>query len=69
MTTLVKHGTKATEVSLSPIYPETEITLARHSNCVTIIQNHQLVAIIWMPIMKIVRGIRMNYPQVKMNVI
>ena len=70
MTTLISDGRKATEVRLAPIYPETTISLVQHSESkVVIIENHQLIALVSAPIMKIVRAIRSNYPQVKMNVI
>jgi hypothetical protein len=70
MTTFISDGRKATEVMLAPIYPETTLTLVQHSQSrVIIIQNHQIVALVSAPIMKIVRAIRMNYQSVKMNVI
>jgi hypothetical protein len=70
MTTLISDGRKATEVRLAPIYPETDITLVQHSkSMIVLIQNHELIALINAPIMRVVHAIRGNYPQVKINVI
>jgi hypothetical protein len=70
MTPIVKHGKRASQINVSPIYNDTDINIkcARNDN-VLLIQNDQLVAVLTFPIMKVVRGIRMMYPNVKLNMI
>ncbi len=70
MTPIVRHGRYATQLNISPIYENTEITLVQHSkSLIVLIENHQLIALINAPIMKVVRGIRVMFPNAKMNVI
>jgi len=66
MTPIVRHGHYATQLNISPIYENTEVRLVNHDKFVTLIQNHQLVALINAPIMKIVRAIRTIQPNAKL---
>jgi len=70
MTPTVRHGKRASQIAVSPIYNDTVINIKQCKNAnVLLIQNDQLVAVLTFPIMKVVRGIRMMYPNVKLNLI
>ena len=70
MTPLIRYGKRASQIAVSPIYSDTVINIKQCKNDnVLLIQNDQLVAVLTFPIMKVVRGIRMMYPNVKLNMI
>lgn len=69
MRPLVAHGPKAAEIAVSPIYPETVITVVQKSNCVAVYENCELIDILEMPIMRIVRAIRLYCDNATINVI
>jgi hypothetical protein len=69
MKPLVKHGQHMSEINVSPISNDTEVTLKQTHKGVVVIQNDEIVTLLQFAVMHIVRGIREMYPTIKMNVI
>lgn len=69
MNAIVRHGKHASEIHVSPIYSNTEVSLRASNKGVVLYQNDELLTLLTYPIMKIVHAIRVKYPEAKMSVI
>ena len=59
MRPIVSHGRTSTQVNVTPIYADTRIQLVQRPHHVVVYENDQLIDILEMPIMRIVRAIRL----------
>jgi hypothetical protein len=59
MTPIVRHGRHMTQLNVTPIYADTKIQLVQRPHHVVVYENDQLVDILEMPLMRIVRAIRL----------
>ena len=66
---MVKHGRMMTQINTTPVYENTVITIKSKKAGQFIYENDQIIAWINAPIMKIVRAIRVIFPNAKLNVI
>ena len=69
MTIDIDHGATKLQIAIAPIYPETVVTLVTRSNYIAILQNDEIVSIVYTSIMKVVRAIRKIYPKVNLQLI
>lgn len=69
MTPIVKDRLHMSELPMTPVYDETDITLRVRMIGVLVYQNDELIAWIDFSIMKVVRAIRKLYPNAKLSVI
>ena len=63
MSIILLNGDYATEVAIPPIYPETQVVLKQRSKFTVVCMNDELLAMVNMPIMKVVRVLRTIYPK------
>jgi hypothetical protein len=69
MTPVVRHGRYATQLHVTPIYPDTRIQIVQRPNYVVVYENDQLIDILEMPLMRVVRAIRLYMsPNAKLEV-
>lgn len=69
MTPIVKHNKFASQINITPIYPDTQVVIRETPKGVLLYENSELVAWLSFPTMKVVRGLRTMYPQAKLELI
>jgi len=67
MTAITADGRKRTQITIPPIYDNTDITFTQRGKFVAILINDEIVAITENSIMRVVRVFRKILPSVKFN--
>lgn len=71
MKPIIEYNSKATEVTISPVTEETEITIVRRPKHIVLYQNDELIDILdnmMYPVMRVVRMVRLHAPQAMITV-
>lgn len=70
MRPIIRDRFGARELPIAPIYDDTEITFKQgYHDCVFIYQNDVIIGWLYMPIMKVVKMMRMMFPGTKFNLL
>ena len=71
MKPIIEYNSKATEVTITPVTEETEITIIRRPKHIVLYQNDELIDILdnmMYPVMRVVRMVRLHAPQAMITV-